>query len=115
LIKRGEKVPLNDAREAKAIVLLAFRNGPIEDVHAGKACPVCDGKPEYSHITQAEMKTIMKTAVNRVFELLKLRNENPAEYKRRVAFSELHTRDWNEPEIPVRNPADPPSPRSPHA
>jgi len=26
------------AKEAKAIVALAFRNGPIEDVHAGKAC-----------------------------------------------------------------------------
>ena len=24
------------AKEAKAIVALAFRNGPIEDVHAGK-------------------------------------------------------------------------------
>jgi hypothetical protein len=31
------------AREAKAIVALAFRNGPIEDVHAGKACPTCFG------------------------------------------------------------------------
>ena len=28
------------AREAKAIFALAFRNGPIEDVHAGKVCPV---------------------------------------------------------------------------
>jgi hypothetical protein len=31
------------AREAKAIVALAFRNGPIEDVHAGKICPTCEG------------------------------------------------------------------------
>jgi hypothetical protein len=28
----------NLAREAKAIVVLAFRNGPIEDLHAGKPC-----------------------------------------------------------------------------
>ncbi len=27
------------ATEAKAIVALAFRNGPIEDVHAGRVCP----------------------------------------------------------------------------
>jgi hypothetical protein len=27
------------AVEAKALVALAFRNGPIEDVHAGKECP----------------------------------------------------------------------------
>jgi hypothetical protein len=40
------------AREAKALVTLAFRNGPIEDVHAGKVCPTCNGSPEYSHVTQ---------------------------------------------------------------
>jgi len=27
------------AAEAKSIVALAFRNGPIEGVHAGKECP----------------------------------------------------------------------------
>jgi len=27
------------AREAKTIFALAFRNGPIEDVHAGKVFP----------------------------------------------------------------------------
>ena len=57
------------AREAKALVALAFRNGPIEDVHAGKACPMCFGKPEYSHITQEEMLSIMKTAVDRIYTL----------------------------------------------
>jgi hypothetical protein len=31
------------AREAKALVALAFRNGPIEDIHAGKLCPTCHG------------------------------------------------------------------------
>jgi hypothetical protein len=31
-------------REAKAIVVLAIRNGPIENSHAGKSCPACDGK-----------------------------------------------------------------------
>jgi hypothetical protein len=51
------------ARETKAIVALAFRNGPIEDIHAGKLCPTCAGKPEYMHITQNEMKRIMQTAV----------------------------------------------------
>lgn len=36
------------AAEAKSIVALAFRNGPIEGVHAGKECTACAGKPEYS-------------------------------------------------------------------
>jgi hypothetical protein len=48
------------ATDAKAIVGLAFRNGPIEDVHAGKACPVCCGSSEYSRITDEEMKAMMK-------------------------------------------------------
>ena len=52
------------AKEAKALVALAFRNGPIEDVHAGKLCPVCEGQPEFSHITDPEMKLIMKNAVD---------------------------------------------------
>jgi hypothetical protein len=99
-MEHNEKLILSDAREAKAIVLLAFRNGPIEDVHAGKTCPTCHGEPKYSHITEAEMKTIMKTAVDRVFELLKQRRENPIEYLRRVAFSELYTSAWDEPQIP---------------
>ena len=35
------------AVEAKALVALAFRNGPIEDLHAGRPCPACSGKPRF--------------------------------------------------------------------
>lgn len=58
------------AREAKGPVALAFRNGPIEDVHAGRECPTCAGKTEYSRITDAEMKNIMKNAVDTIYKLL---------------------------------------------
>ena len=58
------------ATEAKAIVALAFRNGPIEEVHTGKVCPVCNGSSEYSRITDDEMKAMMKSAVNAVYKLL---------------------------------------------
>jgi len=58
------------AAEAKSLVALAFRNGPIEDVHAGKECPTCAGKSEHSHITHAETKNIMKQAVDTVYKLL---------------------------------------------
>jgi hypothetical protein len=34
--KRQGSLDLQLAAEAKSIVALAFRNGPIEDVHAGK-------------------------------------------------------------------------------
>src|ERR1035438_7778951 len=32
------------AKEAKSIVAHAFRNGPIEDIHAGIDCPTCAGR-----------------------------------------------------------------------
>ena len=53
------------APEAKALVALAFRNGPIEDIHAGRPCEICNGRPEFSHISDHEMKTLMKSAVVR--------------------------------------------------
>jgi hypothetical protein len=49
-------------------------------------CPTCDGKSEYSPITDAEMKQIMKNAVNRVYRLLKLKASDPGEYDRQIAF-----------------------------
>ncbi len=52
------------AIEAKAMVALAFRNGPIEALHAGKPCAVCSGNPAVSHISDEEMKAIMKSAVD---------------------------------------------------
>ena len=44
------------AREAKALVALAFRNGPIEDLQAGISCPACSGDADISHISDDEMK-----------------------------------------------------------
>lgn len=51
------KLPIDPflAIEAKAITALAFRNGPIEDLHAGKVCSACGGNPEVSHISGDEM------------------------------------------------------------
>jgi hypothetical protein len=95
-------------REAKAIVALTFRNGPIEDVHAGKLCPTCDGQPGYSRITDAEMKAIMKNAVDRVFTLLCLKSEDPAQYEKQMSFGERYTTRWDEPnwsdKLPISDP-----------
>ncbi len=83
------------AAEAKCIVVLAFCNGPIEDVHAGKECPTCAGNPEYSHITQAEMKNIMKKAVDSVYKLLWLRQNDPKKYEATLELGNRHTRFWD--------------------
>jgi len=85
-------------REAKAIVALSFRNGPIEDVHSGKVCPTCNGAPGYSRISDAEMKQIMKAAVNRVYKLLKLKASDPAKYEKEIAFGARNTLSWDDPE-----------------
>lgn len=88
------------AKEAKAIVALAFRNGPIEDVHAGRLCPTCTGQPGYSRITDTEMKSIMKNAVDHVYALLSLKIEQPEEYKSQIRLGERYTARWDEPSTP---------------
>jgi hypothetical protein len=85
-------------REAKAIVVLAFRNGPLEDVHAGKTCPTCNGKTGYSRISDDEIKLIMKNAVNRVYWLLRLKADDPDTYARQIAYGERCTLSWDDPE-----------------
>ena len=85
-------------REAKAIVVLAFRNGPIEDLHAGQTCPTCNGKSGYSRISDAEMKHIMKHAVNRVYWLLRLKADDPDKYEQQMAYGERSTLTWDDPE-----------------
>lgn len=86
------------AREAKAIVALAFRNGPIEQVHAGRDCPTCHAAPEYSRITDDEIKAIMKSAVNRVYTLLRLKTNDPDGYEEQIAFGTGYVARWDEPE-----------------
>jgi len=88
------------AREAKAIVALAFRNGPIEEVHAGKLCPTCGAGPEYSRITDDEMKAIMKSAVDRMYALLRLKSGDPDGYARQIDFGARYVTQWDEPEEP---------------
>jgi hypothetical protein len=90
--------PRELAREAKALVALAFRNGPIEDVHAGKTCPACDGKPGYSRISDAEMQLIRKAAVNRIHTLLQLKANDPDGYERQITYGERCARAWDDPQ-----------------
>jgi len=90
------------SREAKAIVALAFRNGPIEEIHTGRTCPTCTGNEGFSRITDDEMKAIVTNAVNHVYKLLVLKAENPEEYERQIQFGARYTGRWDEPEMPAR-------------
>ena len=87
------------AMEAEALVVLAFRNGPIEDLHAGKPCAVCSGRPEVSHISDDEMKVLMKSAVNAMYRLLWQRDYEPAAYNEALAFGRRNTIHWDDPEL----------------
>jgi hypothetical protein len=87
------------AKEAKSIAIHAFRNSPIEDIHAGIHCPRCAGKQKYSHITDDEMKLLNKTAVNRVYTMLWLKTHEPEKYKAFVEIGSLFASGWDEPEL----------------
>jgi hypothetical protein len=87
------------ASEAKALVALSFRNGPIENLHEGKPCPACSGRPEISHITQEEMKGLMKSAVDALYWLLWLREYDPRSYDEHLALGRRYTLHWDDPEL----------------
>jgi hypothetical protein len=89
------------AVEAKALVALAFRNGPIEDLHAGRPCTVCSGHREISHISDDEMKAIMKSAVNTLYRLLWQRHCDPDAYNEKLALGRRFTLRWDDPELKV--------------
>ena len=87
------------AGEAKALVALAFRNGPIENLHAGRPCPACNGNAEISLITDEEMKGLMKSAVNALYRLLWLREYDPGSYDEQLALGRRYTLQWDDSEL----------------
>lgn len=87
------------ALEAKALTVLAFRKGPIENLHAGKPCAVCAGTQEYSHISDEEMDRIMKAAANIMYRVLWQRANDPTAYAESTALGEWYTQRWDEPEV----------------
>jgi hypothetical protein len=93
------KLDADLAMEAKALVVLALRNGPIEDLHAGRPCSVCSGRPEVSHISDDEMKVVMKSAVDAMYRLLWQRDYDPAAYNEALAFGRRNTLHWDDPEL----------------
>lgn len=78
---------------ANVLTLLAFRNGPIENLHAGKSSALLED-PELSRITDEEMKTLMIAASAKLAELLVLRDSNPDAYARLLAEKWPHVRHW---------------------
>lgn len=80
--------------EANALTAFAFRNGYIEELHAGKALPL-DYLKGFSRITDIEMKRIMIEASQRIAELLGMRMSEPEKYNAFVRrYNEDYCRGW---------------------
>jgi len=86
------------ALEAKMVVALAFRNGPIEALHSGKPCPTCSADSAYSRIPDEEMKAIMKAAVNTVYSLLWKKENDGEAYAKSLLLGARYTERWDDPE-----------------
>jgi len=93
-----EKINIPLKEQAKSIVVLAFRNGPIENIHAGKGIKIPN---TVSRITDDEMKKMMKFAVNFVYGLLWLKEHRPNLYKVAIASGLMSTGEWDDPNISI--------------
>jgi hypothetical protein len=65
--------------EANALTAYAFRNGFLEDLHAGKSSPLLE-QPGYSRISDDEMRKLMIEASAKMEEMLRLKREQPGKY-----------------------------------
>lgn len=81
--------PMTVREEANALTCCAYRNGYIEDLHAGKHSALLE-TPGLSRITDAEMKKIMVGASAKLAELLALKESNPVEYWRQMTYFNDH-------------------------
>ena len=71
--------------EANALTCIAFRNGYIEELHAGKQSALLEN-PELSRITNAEMKKLMIGASSKLAELLAMKETDPDKYWKQINY-----------------------------
>jgi hypothetical protein len=76
--------------EANALVAYAFRNGPLENLHAGQYSELLEN-PEVSRITDAEMKSLMLDACQKLAQMLQLKATDPEAHSR---FLQSYNRDF---------------------
>lgn len=86
-------------RLAKALSVAVYRNGKIEDVHAGE----CEGEDYFRGIPDSCMKAINIDVFHKIYTMLKLllsTDEDDFKIANAVLrFSEMCASDWNEPEL----------------
>ena len=77
--------PMTIREEANALTCCVYRNGYIEELHAGKPSALLE-TPGLSRITNDEMKKLMIGASAKLAQLLALKDNNPDEYWRQMKF-----------------------------
>ena len=101
------------AELAKTLTAMCVRNAEIENIHAGKPIATktgdysdvkvidADGNefewPDVSHISDDEMKVLMKGIVNRLYTFM--RQGNDPRFDKNMDYHKRFTRTWDEPEI----------------
>lgn len=80
--------------EANALAAFAFRNGFIEELHAGKRSPLLD-QQEYNRITDDEMRRLMIEASKKLAEMLTLMRSDPKKYISWLAhYHQMYCQKW---------------------
>ncbi len=79
--------------EANALTALAFRNGYLEELHAGTHHAALDD-PSVSRITDDEMKKLMIEASETLERLLYMRENDTEEYLKTLKLGSRYTRNW---------------------
>lgn len=76
--------------EANAITCWAFRNGVIEDLHAGNYSELLEDS-SLSRITDAEMKKLMVESSAKMAKILELRDNDRDQYRKQIVFFVQYT------------------------
>ena len=80
--------------EANAITACAFRNGFLEDLHAGEYSKLLESN-KYSRITDEEMKKLMVESSKQVEDLLRMKETDPKEYDEFIRrYNRMYCTRW---------------------
>ena len=91
-LPRAREFTIRD--EANALTAYAFRNGFIEDLHAGKDSPLLRD-PAYSRITDEEMRRLMVESSEKLSRLLQMQRSDPEKYDAFVRrYHKTYCRGW---------------------
>lgn len=84
----------NERDEANALIAMAVRNGPLEELHAGTSSPLLDD-PSLSRISDDEMKTLMLHGTRMLAALLQFREADPELYRRWIrTYGNAYCNRW---------------------